>query len=315
MTTMVSPLARLREIELWYVSAMRDATVPRSQVGDAGEQHPEVGSMRPTHQNTPSTGVRQGRAARRSPAEPLSVVHAAALYQPVPPVGCDDDGYPYEDSATVDNSDHNVVAGYIKYVVGDRYGDRDDVFVDADLGLYFEQGNRSALVAPDVLVALGVEGGSRNSYKIWEEGKPPDLVVEVLSDRTWRKDLRDKPDLYEALGIAEYWSFDQHRLSDDPPLLVRRLDNGSYRVEGDGLTGHSAILGLGIRVDGTLLRLHDPATGLDLPYYNEAVAMYRQAEGDAMAEAEAREAAENRAALAERRIAELEEQLRRSKEV
>ncbi|MCY3624363.1 MAG: hypothetical protein OXH68_21975 [Gammaproteobacteria bacterium] len=137
MTTIVGPLARLREIELWYVSAMRNATVPRSQVGDAGEQHPEVGSMRPTHQNTPSTGVRQGSAARRSPAEPLSVVHAAALYQPVPPVGCDDDGYPYEDSATVDNSDHNVVTGYIKYVVGDRYGDRDDVFVDIDSGLYF----------------------------------------------------------------------------------------------------------------------------------------------------------------------------------
>ncbi|MCY3837312.1 MAG: Uma2 family endonuclease [Gammaproteobacteria bacterium] len=306
MTTMVSPLARLREIELWYVSAMRNATVPRSQVGDAGD-HSEVSPMRRSQQNTPSSGVRQSRPARRPPAKPLSVVHAAALYQPVPPVGCDDDGYPYEDSATVDNSDHNVVAGYIKYVVGDRYGDRDDVFVDIDIGLYFEQGNRSALVAPDVLVALGVEGGSRNSYKIWEEGKPPDLVVEVLSDRTWRKDLRDKPGLYEALGIAEYWSFDQHRVSNDPPLRVRRLANGAYHVEGDGMTGHSAVLGLDIRVEGTLLRLHDPATGLDLPYYNEAAAMYRQAQVRAAAEGEAREAAE-------RRIAELEEQLRRSKE-
>ena len=307
MTTMVSPLARLREIELWYVSAMRNATVPRSLVGDADEQPAEVSSMRRTQQNTPSAGVRRSRPARRPPAEPLSVVHAGALYRPVPPVGCDDDGYPYEDSATVDNSDHNVVSGYIKYVVGVRYGDRDDVFVDADLGLYFEQGNRSALVAPDVLVALGVEGGSRNSYKIWEEDKPPDLVVEVLSDRTWRKDLRDKPGLYEALGIAEYWSFDQHRVSDDPPLLVRRLKNGRYHAEGDGMTGHSAILGVDIRVEGILLRLHDPATGLDLPYYNEAVAMYRQAQVHATAEGEARQAAEQR-------IAELEEQLHRSKD-
>lgn len=264
--------------------------------------------MRPTHPNTPSTGVRQGSPARRSPAEPLSVVHAAALYQPVPPVGCDDDGYPFEDSATVDNSDHHVVSGYIKYVLGERYGDRDDIFVDADLGLHFEQGNRSALVAPDVLVAFGVEGGSRNSYKIWEEGKPPDLVVEVLSDRTWRKDLRTKPGLYEALGIAEYWSFDQHRVSNDPPLLLRRLVNGTYHVEGDGMTGHSPILGLDIRVEGILLRLHDPATGLDLPYYNEAVAMYRHAQVRAAAEGEARQAAEQR-------IAELEEQLRRSKGV
>ena len=243
----------------------------------------------------------------------MSVVHAGALYQPVPPVGCDDDGYPCDDAAPVDNSDHNIVSGYIKYVVGERYADRDDVFVDADLGLYFEQGNRSALVVPDVLVAFGVEGGSRMSYKIWEEGKPPDLVVEVLSHRTWRKDLRAKPSLYEALGIAEYWSFDQHRASGDTPLLVRRLERGSYYVEGDGMTGHSEILGLDMRVEGTLLRLQDPETGLDLPYYNEAVAMYRQAQGDAMAEAQAREVAQSRAELAELRIAELEEQLLRSK--
>ena len=269
--------------------------------------------MRTTHQNTPSTDVRQADPARRPPAEPLSVVHAAALYRPVPPVGCDDDGYPYEDSAMVDNSDHNNVSGYIKYAVRERYASRADVFVDADLGLYFEQGNRSALVAPDVLIAFGVDGGSRLSYKIWEEGKPPDVVVEVLSEKTWRKDLRAKPGLYEALGVPEYWSFDQHRLSRDPPLVVRRLVNGSYRVdECDGTTGHSVTLGLDLRVEGTTLRLRDPATGLDLPDYNEAMALYRQAQGDVVAEAEAREAAESRAVLAERRIAELEEQLRRS---
>ena len=89
--------------------------------------------------------------------------------------------------------------------------------------------------------------------------------------------------------------------------------NGSYRVdECDGTTGHSVTLGLDLRVEGTTLRLRDPATGLDLPDYNEAMALYRQAQGDVVAEAEAREAAESRAVLAERRIAELEEQLRRS---
>ena len=262
--------------------------------------------MPTTHPNTPSTHVRHGGPARGAPAEPLSVVHAAALYQPVPPVGCDDDGYPYEDSRAVDNSDHNIVSGYIKYVVLERYSNRTDVFADADLGLYFEQGNRSALAAPDVLVAFGVRGGSRMSYKIWEEGKPPDIVVEVLSHRTWRKDLRAKPGLYEAISIPEYWSFDQHRLGDGPPLVVRRLQNGRYRTdEGDGLTGHSPTLGLDIRVEGARLRLHDPVTGLDLPDYNEAAAMYRDAQARAGA-------AESARLAAERRIAELEEQLRRS---
>ncbi|MCY3624362.1 MAG: hypothetical protein OXH68_21970 [Gammaproteobacteria bacterium] len=56
-----------------------------------------------------------------------------------------------------------------------------------------------------------------------------------------------------------------------------------------------------------MLRLHDPATGLDLPYFDEAVAMYRQAQARAAAEEEARQAAEQR-------VAELEDQLRRSKD-
>lgn len=130
--------------------------------------------------------------------------------------------------------------------------------------------------------------------------------MEVLSHRTWRKNLRAKPGLYEAVSIPEYWSFDQHRLGDGPPLVVRRLRNGRYRIdEGDGMTGHSPTLGLDIRVEGTRLRLRDPATGLDLPDYNEAMAMYRDVQAQAAAEGSARLAAE-------RRIAELEEQLRRS---
>ena len=306
MMDICSSSIRLREIELWYVSAMRNATVPRSPVGDADEQQAEIGSMRTPHPNTPSTDARQRGPARSSSAEPLSVVHAAALYQPVPPVGCDDDGYPYEDSKPVDNSDHNFVSSYIKYVLLERYSSRADVFVDIDVGLYFEQGNRSALLAPDVLVAFGVEGGSRLSYKIWEEGKPPEVVVEVLSDRTWRKDLRAKPDLYEALGIDEYWTFDQHRIGDGPPLVVRRLVNRTYQIVPGATAARSEALGLDIRVEGELLRLRDPATGLDLPYYNEAVAMYRDAQARAAEEAQARE-------TAERRLAELEEQLRRSR--
>ena len=113
---------------------------------------------------------------------------------------------------------------------------RTDVFVDADLGLYFEQGNRSALVAPDVLVAFGVQGGSRLSYKIWEEGKPPEIVVEVLSHRTWRKDLPRETGPVRG---------DRHRRvlvlrSAPSSATIRRSSYGASRTVGIGSTRETA---------------------------------------------------------------------------
>ena len=44
---------------------------------------------------------------------------------------------------------------------------------------------------------------------ISRQGKPPDLVMEIASRRTGRTDVLDKPDRYAALGIPEYWRFDE----------------------------------------------------------------------------------------------------------
>lgn len=300
-------------VELWYVFTKRNAALLRSPVGEADVQEVEAHPMRTTRQDTRSVGPRDGPKARRRTAKPLSVVHAAALYRPVPPVAYDGDGYPYADEAPVDNSDHRVVSDYLADALRERYSPQTDVCVASELGVFFEEGNRSALVVPDVFVAFAIDGGSRLSYKFWVESTVPAVALEVLSESTWRKDLRAKPGLYEALGIGEYWTFDQHRVSGGPPLIGRYLVDGVYQVHGGPETGHSATLGLDLRVEGERLRLHDPVTGIDLPDYTEAVGMYREAQARA-AEGKTRAAAEaNARQAAERRVAELEEQLRRSK--
>ena len=283
----VGAARQLRETGLWYVFAM-----PTTQPNPSPTLGPRGGNP-----------FRDGGTVARG-TRPLSEIHAAALYRPVPPVSCDEDGYPHTDDAAVDNSDHNLVLGYLAYALREHFVDRAGVFVDADLGLFFEQGNRAALVVPDLLVALDVEEGSRWSYKLWQEPKPPDFVAEVLSKKSWRKDLEAKPGLYEALDVGEYWTFDQHRVSAGPPLVGRRLTDGVFEViAGDPNAGHSAALGLDLRVEADRLRLHDPVAGMDLPDYGEAMSMFRQAQ------ARTAEAAKDRQA-AERRIAELEELLR-----
>ena len=252
---------------------------------------------------------------------PLSVVHAKALYRPVPPFDCDDDGYPYSDSSAVESIDHSDAREYLQHVVRARFRDRDDVLAVTDLGFYFERGNPRAVVVPDAMVVFGVRlppkfavgaKPSRLSYKLWEESKVPDLVLEVMSRHTWKTDVYDKPPLYATLGVREYWIFD--------PLDVRR--DGGPRLEGwrlnvDGgwepappcVTGdgfESSVLGLDVLLLDAELRLRDPETGEILRNHTESEATAVEQTARANEEAAKREAAE-------RRNHELEAQLRQAR--
>jgi Uma2 family endonuclease len=59
------------------------------------------------------------------------------------------------------------------------------------------------VVQPDVLVVC--DRAKIRGNGIWGA---PDLVVEVLSPSTSRKDLREKFDLYQRCGVREYWVID-----------------------------------------------------------------------------------------------------------
>ncbi|MDE0193624.1 MAG: Uma2 family endonuclease [Gammaproteobacteria bacterium] len=241
----------------------------------------------------PSSARTQSRAS-------LARVHSQALYRPVPPVGFDDDGYPCEDNKPVESTVHDDLCAYAKAALRVRYAARREVLVASNLGVFFERGNRRALVCPDMFVSFAAGRGDRSSYKAWEEGGIPDFVLELLSVKTWRRDVEVKPPLYEALGVREFWIFDPlGRLSD--PVIGRRLDaSGSYRpvpaLRGGGW--RSEVLGLDLVLHPGGFRFRDPATGEILPDAVEAAAQHDE------------EAAARRAA--EARVAELEELLRQS---
>lgn len=54
----------------------------------------------------------------------------------------------------------------------------------------------------------------------------PDLVVEVISEGTWRRDRIDKKALYEQYGIKEYWLIDPEAES----IEVYELMAGAYKL-------------------------------------------------------------------------------------
>ena len=230
-------------------------------------------------QSRVDTKTEDSGVARTGIPASLARVHARALYRPVPPVGFDDDGYPCEDNKPVESTVHDELCAYAKAALRVRYAARREILVASNLGVFFERGNRRALVCPDMFVSFGAGRGHRSSYKVWEEVGVPDFVLELLSANTWRRDVEVKPALYEALGVREFWIFDPlGRLSD--PMIGRRLDaSATYRPAPTLPDGgwRSDVLGLDLVLHAGGFRFRDPATGEILPDVVEAAAQRDQA--------------------------------------
>ena len=200
--------------------------------------------------------------------------YADVLYRPVPPVDVDDDGYVYNDSRPVPSAKHDRWLEYFGMVVRGRVSKLPGGLMSKDMSLFFEPGNRAALMEPDLLVAFDVAHPvDPLSYKIWEQGKVPDLVAEVLSPSTWKKDVWRKRDFYRDLGVREYWIVDAiDKL--DTPITGFKLTPGGYEPIAPDESGRlvSELLGLELlMVDGEF-RLRDMATGVVFPDYDALAA-------------------------------------------
>ena len=79
------------------------------------------------------------------------------------------------------------------------------VYVASDLIVYYEDGDPTKSVVPDDFVVKECDPGRRRTFKIWEEGKAPDVVFEVTSRGSRREDATWKPQIYARLGILEYF--------------------------------------------------------------------------------------------------------------
>jgi Uma2 family endonuclease len=147
------------------------------------------------------------------------------------------------------------------------YAQDDWVYVWGNLLMYYERGSRRRHVAPDVFVVKGVPKHRRDNYLIWEEGRAPDLVIELTSSSTRHADTKRKFLLYQnTLRVREYYLFDPHGDYLTPTLQGYRLYRGQY-VALKPVAGRlpSKVLGLYLESRGDDLKLYDPATGLILP--------------------------------------------------
>lgn len=155
--------------------------------------------------------------------------------------------------------------------------------------LYYAQGFPKLRVAPDVMVIFGVEPGGRDSYKIWEEGQVPSVIFEATSAGTRQTDFAQKKELYEGLGVSEYWLFDPRGEWVTEKLRGFRLQEESYQTIVDA---RSEVLQLRLMVEGELLRFCREDTGEKLPLPDELTQALYRAEQQRQQETEARQQAE-----------------------
>jgi Uma2 family endonuclease len=151
--------------------------------------------------------------------------------------------------------------------------DQTDFFIGANLTIYFsrQQLRNRDFRGPDFFLVKRTEPRSRNAWVVWEEdGRYPDLIIELLSTSTANIDRTLKKDLYQnRFRTPEYFWFSPDTLE----FQGFRLVGHEYEtiVPNESNWRWSEELGLYLGVEANQLR-YFTAQGEKVPTLAEAVA-------------------------------------------
>jgi Uma2 family endonuclease len=193
--------------------------------------------------------------------------------------------YSETDGQPMGETEWHVIWTFRLYELLTRRYRNERVYVASDMFVYYEEGVPWRKFAADAMVIKDCDTRRRRIFKIWEEGRVPNAVFELVSRGTKRDDLEFKPGLYERLGIGEYFLYDPLGEEIRPQLQGYRLSAVGYEPIRPDSAGrlHSHELGLWLRVEDGDLVFYDSGTGEKLLTDAEAEHAAREA-----AEAEVR---------------------------
>lgn len=107
--------------------------------------------------------------------------------------------------------------------------DRQDFFACGNLTVYYSPDQRKSVDfrGPDFMVVLGTVRKNRKSWVVWQEqGRYPNVIVEVLSNSTAKVDRDEKKQLYQDIfRLLNYFWFDPETLEFEGFTLV----SGKYQ--------------------------------------------------------------------------------------
>ncbi len=188
--------------------------------------------------------------------------------------------YPESDGKPMAETDFHInVIVDLKFALRNYYRKQKDVYVSGCIMMYYVEGDPTKSVSPDVFVVKGVAKEPRRTYKIWDEGHAPNVVIEISSRKTKSEDFKSKMELYAQLGVKEYYIFNPEYPKRSKAFRAYRLAADQY-VEVLVMNGRvlSKELGLELVDTGETLRLYDPQRKQFLPTEAEEVEARQQAE-------------------------------------
>ena len=216
-----------------------------------------------------------------------------------PPCPPTQDELPCEDDIPMESERHKLQMELLLETLQPWLAQRGEGYAGGNMFLYFSlaQTRGQYFRGPDVFVVLGVPRGERKSWVVWEQGKGPDLVVELLSASTSQYDKTLKKTLYaRQVHVPEYYWYDPFNPEDFAGFA---LHGNSYQPLMSDARG----------------RIHSPTLNLDLGRWPgtfrgiEAVWLRWFTPEGAMLPTEA-EAARQHAEVAQQRAERLAERLR-----
>jgi len=136
---------------------------------------------------------------------------------------------PYDDGEPMETQRHKVQMELLIDAVEVWLEGRDDGYVGGNMFVYFSlaQIKNQDFKGPDFFAVLGVPKGERLSWVCWEEGKTPDVVIELLSGSTASIDKGKKKAIYQnQLHVPEYFWHDPFNPQDWAGF---QLQAGTYK--------------------------------------------------------------------------------------
>jgi Uma2 family endonuclease len=221
-----------------------------------------------------------------------------------------------EDDTPVENwfseKNQRLLAGPINDAGPRLFGGRPFVAA-ANVGVF--NSIRQPAIVPDVFLSLDADMGadwwetSGRSYLVWETGKPPDVVIEIVSN-TKGNELHRKRRRYAYMRVIYYVVFDPNLQIQDEPLVVYELRGDNYEKRADHfLPG----VGLGLTIwpgefegkQANWLRWCDQEGNLILTGHEQAEQERAHAEQEKERAEQEKERAEQEKERAERLVAQL----------
>ena len=181
-------------------------------------------------------------------------------FAPAPPPTADE--LPHTDGDPLESQRHRVQMNLLIHPLEVHWQHRDDFYVGGNMFLYFSltQTKKNDFRGPDVMLVLDTTRRERKSWVVWEEdGRVPNVIIELTSDSTAEVDRGRKKHVYARIQVRHYAIYDPFTAEFEVNHLGDALPYETVAADADGL---HAISGVDLRL-GVWRGVHE---GIEAPW-------------------------------------------------